>query len=333
MRFWFAGLTLFLVACSGAQQENGPHLEIILADAPADKLSDYGLFLDASGREPAERVIAYDLVNPLFSDYSDKHRHVFIPAGETAEFHESGAFSFPVGSVISKTFSYDGDLIETRLLVHKADGWHAYPYVWNDADTEAVYAPIGASKVIETTTPSGAPISIDYAVPNKNQCKTCHGLNDAVFPIGPKARNLGHQIHAWSDAALLSGVPSEFSIVPHTQDSDAPLSSRARAYLEINCAHCHREGGSASNSGLWLEWNEDSQRRLGIQKRPTAAGRATSDLLSVIDPGKPDRSIMVHRMASLEAGIAMPELGRSIVHDEGVEIVKAWIAEMEAVTD
>ena len=333
MRFEIAGLVLLLTACGGERQDGAPHLDVILAEKPAENLSDYGLFLDAGARKPAERVLAYDLINPLFSDHSDKHRYIYVPPGETARYHESDAFAFPVGSVIVKTFSYDDDFIETRLLVRKAEGWQAYPYVWNESDTEAVYTPIGASKVIETTAPTGAPITINYSVPNKNQCKTCHGLNGEVFPIGPKARNLGGQTTAWSEAGLLSGVQDDHFAVPKADDPGALLEKRARAYLEINCAHCHRAGGSASNSGLWLEWDEQSPRKIGIQKRPTAAGRASGELLSVIVPGAPERSIMVQRMASLEAGVAMPELGRSIVHEEGVSLIQAWIAEMEATSE
>ena len=333
MRYVLAALALMLAACSSEQRAGRPNLDIILADAPAKNLSDYGLFQDAGAREPAKRVLHYDLVNPLFSDHSDKHRYVFVPPGQTAKFQVTEAFEFPVGSVIVKTFSYDDNFVETRLLVHKPDGWQAYPYVWNEAGTEAVYAPIGANMVIETQAPSGAPLSINYSVPNKNQCKTCHGLNGAVWPIGPKARNLGDQTHLWSEAGLLLGVPDEHHSVPRADDAATPVNDRARAYLDINCAHCHREGGSASNSGLWLEWDEDSPRKIGIQKRPTAAGRASGDLLSVIVPGAPERSIMVQRMASLEAGIAMPELGRSIIHDDGVELIEAWIAEMEHSAD
>lgn len=329
MRRWrTAALACLLSACSG-QHSNGPDLNVILADAPAETLSDYRLFLDAGARLPAERVTRYELTNPLFSDHSDKHRYIYVPPGQTMSYHETEAFEFPVGSVIVKTFSYDDDFIETRLLVKKTRGWQAYPYVWNADDTEAIYTPIGADKVIETSSPSGEPLTINYAVPNKNQCKTCHGLNDSIFPIGPKARNLGAQPSEWALAGLLANSPEALPAVPHVDDLTATINDRARAYLDINCAHCHRAGGSASNSGLWLEWAEESPRKIGIQKRPTAAGRATADLQSVIVPGAPDRSIMVRRMASAEAGVAMPELGRSLVHDEGVALIDLWIAEME----
>lgn len=329
MRALLVGVIGILAACAGERAPDGPNMDLILADKPAKTLSEYGLFLDAGARTPAERVVPYDLINPLFSDHSDKHRFIYVPEGETATFHESEAFAFPVGSVIVKTFSYDDDFIETRLLVHKADGWQAYPYVWNEDDSEAVYTPIGASKKIETTAPNGDALTINYSVPNKNQCKTCHGKHDQVLPIGPKARNLGEQVHTWQDAGLLSGAPSDVAFVPVAHDESAPLDQRARAYLDINCAHCHRVGGSASNSGLWLEWAEASPRKIGIMKRPTAAGRASGNQLIVIEPGAPERSIMVRRMATTETGVAMPELGRSTVHEEGVALIDAWIAEME----
>jgi hypothetical protein len=38
---------------------------------------------------------------------------------------------------------------------------------------------------------------------------------------------------------------------------------------------------------------------------------------------------MIYRMESTDPGIMMPELGRKLVHKEGVELVKKWIQEME----
>ena len=34
-------------------------------------------------------------------------------------------------------------------------------------------------------------------------------------------------------------------------DQNANLDDRARSYLDINCGHCHIEGGSADTSGLY----------------------------------------------------------------------------------
>jgi hypothetical protein len=106
------------------------------------------------------------------------------------------------------------------------------------------------------------------------------------------------------------------------------LDDRAKQYLKVNCGHCHAPQGSASNSGLILDGSARSPVALGIGKRPVAAGRASGDLDFIIAPGRPDQSILVARMESTDPGIAMPELGRSTVHKEGVGLLRDWIAAM-----
>ncbi|MEM9571611.1 MAG: SO2930 family diheme c-type cytochrome [Pseudomonadota bacterium] len=309
----------------------------ILNDTPAANLSDYGLFRDASARTPSQGVVKYDLINPLFSDHTDKHRYVFVPAGQSATYQASDVLDFPVGTVLIKTFAYGDHYLETRLLIHKADGWEALPYIWNETQTEAHYAPIGKRIDIEAGV-AGADIpSFTYAVPNKNQCKTCHQNGDDVHPIGPKARNLNHsgphgmnQISDWAERGFLTGVPDQVPVMAQAFDPAEAIDAQARAYLDINCAHCHKATGSASNSGLWLDWEIRDPVKWGVGKHPTAAGRGSGDALVVIEPGKPLASIMSFRVASNEPGIAMPELGRALVHAEGAALIDAWIAQMDA---
>lgn len=325
------GFAMSLGACSApAQEVGGPDLAVILAQGPAPKLADYGLFLDDAATEPAARVLGYELINPLFSDHATKTRLVFVPEGARAQYSETDVLLLPVGSVLVKSFGYaQTGRIETRLLIHKASGWVGYPYVWNEHHTEAHYAPIGAKRDVEITSPAGQVLSFQYAVPNQNQCKTCHQAGDNITPIGPKARNLGaDQIALWSEVGLLSGAPQGIAEMPSIAVSQGTLDARARAYLDINCAHCHKSDGAASNSGLWLGWEEESAVKLGIGKHPTAAGRGAGALRRVIEPGQPSQSILSFRMASAEAGVAMPELGRRTVDKEGVDLINQWIEEL-----
>jgi hypothetical protein len=106
------------------------------------------------------------------------------------------------------------------------------------------------------------------------------------------------------------------------------VAARARAYLEINCAHCHNPAGAAANSGLFLDRRQSDPVALGIGKRPVAAGRGSGGRDFAIAPGDPDASILVYRMESTDPGIAMPELGRATVHVEGVKLLREWIATM-----
>ncbi|MEM8634151.1 MAG: SO2930 family diheme c-type cytochrome [Pseudomonadota bacterium] len=332
----FAGLIagVMLATCDG-KTSTVPDLDVILADRPAATLSAYRLFEDDG--TPASGVVPYDLINPLFSDHADKHRLVYVPGEQYASYVADDVFEFPVGSVLIKGFSYpETGLVETRLLIHKPDGWAAYPYVWDEDHTDAEYRPIGARRTIETMDPDGLPLTVNYAVPNQNQCKTCHQTGDDISPIGPKARNLDHvgpngvaQLADWTDRGILRGVPIAVHAVPSVELAEGDIAGRARAYLDINCAHCHKDGGSASNSGLWLEWTEENAVKLGIGKHPTAAGRGAGQHTFVVAAGAPEDSILIHRMASTEPGVAMPELGRTLIDEAGVAAVRLWIEELE----
>jgi len=342
-----AGMAALLAACSAASPTPpGPDMAVILAGQPAETLSAYGLFADMASGAPADGVIPYDLINPLFSDHAEKHRFVFVPPGAAAHYHDTDVFTFPVGTVLVKSFAFAPDmrapeegayLVETRLLIHREAGWAAYPYIWNEAQTDAVYSPVGERRDIATISPAGAPLTLRYAVPNQNQCKTCHLSGRDIAPIGPRARHLaldgpphGNQLDQWARAGILTGLPETVSADAGAFDPWQPLDARARAWLEINCAHCHKADGSASNSGLWLTADETSPARLGIRKHPVAAGRGSGGLFQVIVPGEPDASILLHRMASTEPGVAMPELGQSVPDPDGLALIRAWIAAMEA---
>lgn len=290
-------------------------------------LSDYGFFADVAAQRPAAGVTPYRIQTPLWSDGAEKLRFVYLPAGTKAKAQGDGLLGLPVGAALIKTFKLEGRLIETRVLLHRAEGWVALPYQWNREQTEARLALAGAR--LELTTPRGQAIS--YAIPNKNQCKECHQQGDAVVPIGPKARNLSA---AWLDsfhkAGWLDAVPKVTSRVPLWEDrarlAAAPV---ARGWLDTNCAHCHNPGGSASNSGLDLRWEQSSPVALGINKRPVAAGRGSGGLEFDVVPGHPGKSIMLYRMGSLEGGVSMPELGRATIDPDGQAVVTNWIAEMK----
>ena len=291
------------------------------------RLSDFGFFADGARQLPASGVVPYQINTPLWSDGSEKLRFVYVPQGMKARAQGDGLLDLPVGSALIKTFKLEGRLIETRVLLHRTDGWLALPYRWNAEQTNATLVLGGAR--LSARTPAGETIS--YAIPNKNQCKECHSLNGVVAPIGPKARNLSA---AWlanfRQAGHLDAVPKVTRRVPEwSQDRKVPLADAARGYLDANCAHCHNPAGMASNSGLFLNWEESDPVRFGVLKRPVAAGRGSGNLEFDIVPGDPDRSILVYRMESLEGGISMPEIGRASHDREGEAVVRRWIAEMK----
>ncbi|MES2988849.1 MAG: SO2930 family diheme c-type cytochrome [Pseudomonadota bacterium] len=303
----------------------------IVAEGYPAHLSDYGFFADLAKRTPNARVSGYGLETPLFSDYAEKERYLYLPVGAKAGYQADKPLDLPVGAALIKTFGYSQagafKPLETRLLLHRANGWVAIPYVWNASGTDADLKRAGTRIPVRFTDPSGETRSISYAVPNQNQCKDCHASNGVIAPIGVKARYLNHdgQLEKLLAAGMLDRLPKDAPRIARWDDAAVPLEDRARAYLEINCAHCHNPAGAASNSGLFLDWKQADANARGILKRPVAAGRGSGGRDFAIQPGSAEESILIYRMESIDPGIAMPELGRATVHKEGVAMLREWI--------
>lgn len=232
-------------------------------------------------------------------------------------------------------------LIETRLLVRYDNGWQAFPYVWNANQDEAFLEIAGDTRPIRLI---GSKRSEDivYIVPDANQCGACHASDHsskALRPLGPRAWQLNReisyegkvveQLDHWSSTGLLRGAAdSPVAGARWSLPGEATLEDRAKAYLDANCAHCHNPAGPADTSALQLHIDAPIDRLYGVCKTPVAVGRGSGDRPYDIYPGRPEESIMVFRMQHSDPAIAMPELGRSVVHAEGVKVISDWIASM-----
>lgn len=345
-RLFILCLTVFM----SSTQAYSVDLEALQAKRPPKLLSETGLFLDAANQVPAPGVHPYGLINELFTDYALKHRFVFIAKDQQATYRHSESLEFPIGSVLVKNFGYSNDLrnpdrdfklIETRLLIHREDGWHAWAYIWKEDQSDAILKIAGGTLPISFTDANGIARDIRYVVPNKNQCKGCHIYNGKISPIGPKGRNMDRDFpykHAtmnqwdyWRDHDLIENATStdDLSSMVNWKDENAPLDRRARAYLDINCAHCHRLEGPGSTSGLYLTYEEDNPITWGLGKRPVAAGRGSGGFDYDIDPGHAETSILYYRMFSNDPSVRMPEIGRTIQHAEGVALIKHWITSLD----
>lgn len=325
------GWLLALVAlgfAAGCQRDRvRPRLE----EPWPERLSEWGLFKgNGSTLEPSPGVLPYEVATPLFSDYAEKLRTVWMPPGAAARYDEAGVFALPAGTILSKTFLYPREgggrrLIETRLLVHGQRGWVALPYLWDEDGAEAKLEIVGAIVPVPER-------GLRYVVPNMSQCQGCHEQDKALVPIGLQARHLGEdQLARWARQGYLTGAPGPGRAPRHPrweQPGDGDLDARARAYLDANCAHCHSPKGPAASAGLDLRSSVTEARLLGVCKLPVAAGRGTGGLAFDIVPGQPEASILVYRMRSTDPGVMMPELGRTVVHAEAVELLSEWIRRM-----
>ena len=319
------------------------------------KLSELPLFKSTpiiGGQiQPRDELIPFELATPLFSDYALKARSAWIPEGAAAWSNDE-VLDFPVGTILTKTFSFPADfraptenvkVIETRLLVHQPDGWEAYPYVWDDAQQEATFAPGGRVIDVSFIDADGGTVSTQYLVPSKNQCQECHHLKGTdseqhLLPIGPKARNLNfettvngvrqNQLERFAALGKLMGLPAadQRPRAIHAFDPQAgTLEERARTYLDVNCAHCHRaEGTAGETSQLFLNYANTNRFNLGECKRPGSAGNDVGGEFDIV-PGDHSTSILWFRLQTTESGKMMPVLGRSLAHDQGAALIGEWI--------
>ena len=322
--------------------------DVILQEKFPKKLSSFLFFQDNNAQVPSEGVIPYELISSLFSDYSYKQRWVYVPQGKKANFVKDKVFDFPVGSALIKTFYYPIDerdlalgkrLMETRLLLRKTDGWEAVSYAWNETQDEAFIKKAGKTILNEWIDFEGETRSVRYRVPNKNQCKECHANNDLVNPIGPKARNLNkvfdyqdesiNQLTKWMKVDYIDAIDINLNTPVNWEDKTLSLDARVKSYLDINCGHCHSSTGGANSTGLYLDLTENRPTHRGIFKKPVATGRGSGGHEFSISPGKPEESILLYRMISIDPGVMMPESGRSLSHQEAIEMIREWIDKME----
>ena len=321
---------------------------IILQEKFPKKLSEFSFFKDTHAQIPSDGVIPYELISSLFSDYSYKQRWVYVPEGKKANFIKDEVFDFPIGSVLIKTFYYPIDerdktlgkrLMETRLLLRKNDGWDAVSYAWNETQDEAFIKKAGKTILNEWIDFNGENRSVRYRVPNKNQCKECHAKNDLVTPIGPKARNLDkvfnypdesiNQLTKWMKVEYIDKIDVELNTPVDWEDEHLSLDARVKSYLDINCGHCHSSTGGANSTGLYLDLTENRPTHRGIFKKPVATGRGSGGHQYSISPGNSEESILLYRMISIDPGVMMPESGRSLSHNEAIDMIREWIDKME----
>lgn len=341
-------------------------------------LSSYNLFADSTNPTKdvnGSKSLKYGLSMPLFTDYATKYRFVVMPEASVATFSENEVMDMPVGTVLIKTFSLPADsslrgfenetLIETRLLINRADGWIALPYRWDSEGTDATYVASGR-KFDASLTHKGESLDFKYVIPSTTDCKECHqklsqdGQGNAIAgsgkfePIGPKARFLNYelsyddgvknQLTQWKDKNMLTEVPADLSTiyaVPSFHEDDVDnlsanvwetdyINELARGYLDINCAHCHRTTGSANNYGLFLEYNRELSSQVGVCKTPVAPpGDSNIEVKvngQIVDILPGNaENSFVYERLSTDGTLKMPKIGRSLVHAEGAELIKTWI--------
>ena len=314
-----------------------------LENMPYQTLSEYQFFQGAlKNLEPEFGVVPYTLNSPLFTDYSKKKRFIWMPNNTKASYIDDNVpLDFAIGTVLIKNFYYDNVLpnnetkiIETRLMIRKNEGWTFANYVWNDAQNEALFDLDGSTVDLQWQE-NGEINTVQYRIPSGAKCLTCHKIQETPQPIGPKPRNLNlvydysedseNQLNKLVDLGYLeNALPSNITTLPNYTNTNESLDLRVRAYLDINCAHCHSEETHCAYRPMRFDYiSTEDFTNIGVcVDAETDLG---FNLGHIVEPGDARNSVLHFRLNSTEPSNRMPLLGRTVVHSEGVQLIEDWI--------
>lgn len=331
---------------SGGAPTNSP-VVVDLEHVPYATLSEYGFFVGPlANLEPAPGVLPYEVITPGFGDYSHKFRYVWIPPGSKASYVADGdPLDFSEGTVLMKTPFYPRvlpdmgrQILDTRLLIRKNGDWIFAEYIWNEDQTEAVLDMAGKNVPLTWVDDDGGTHDEIFRIPSAGECLACHAEYGERIAISPKPQNLDmvvdypegpmNQLAKWAALGYLeSGYPTTIDRVARWDDPDESLERRVRAYLDMNCSHCHNEGGFCGYRSMRFAWQESGEpASLGVCVAPDDP--IEPGVNYIVQAGNAERSMLWVRLNSTNEAVRMPLLERTVRHDEAVQLVADWINAM-----
>jgi glucose/arabinose dehydrogenase/mono/diheme cytochrome c family protein len=311
-------------------------------------LSQTGLFADLASHKAAPGLLPYALNLPAYRDHAVAERYIGIPPGPPIHIRHAhrkaellpptrsrvgiDRWNLAAGTTLIQTLSREGRRIETQISMNDKGVWRFLSYRWNDTQTDAELVPAAGAE------------TEDWRFPSRAECAACHthvtgfvpGINLAQlnrdFDYSPLGGKPGNQIAMLRDLGYLpKGYrPPAKTLTMHAPDDEsASLDDRARAYLHVNCSHCHRETGLGGRADFsLLAWLTNEGTKI-INAKPLVGMPGTDpDKARLVVPGHPEHSDVYRRMATDGPG-RMPLFGTSTVDKAGAELMRRWIEAMD----
>lgn len=318
------------------------------ADGPLPALlSQTGAFADTARLVPTAGLIPYDLIVPFWSDGATKARYVALPKGTQIGFTPDGDWTFPAGTVFVKTFELPTDAahpqvhrrLETRLLVRDDKGGvYGVTYKWRADNSDADLLPDKLIEAVQVRDRDGSTHDQSWYYPSRENCLTCHNTHTSGV-LGLKARQLNrdltypsgvtdNELRVFNHLNLLSPSVSDAQLkslptLAATTDASRSIEDRARSYLDANCGHCHRPGGTVAYF--------DARYSTPLAKQELIDGpiliNEGIDRPHPISPHDAWRSIAYMR-ANTNGDIRMPPVARETVDAQGMQLLHDWINSM-----
>jgi uncharacterized repeat protein (TIGR03806 family) len=309
-------------------------------------LSQTGAFSNTRELVPSKGLIPYDIVVAFWSDGAAKTRMVSIPDAKI-RYSRTGDWVFPKGTVFVKTFELPTDAanpnvkrrLETRLLVcDSAGGVYGVDYRWRPDNSDADLLSASQTEDIPMKTAGDGAHPQTWYYPSRPDCLECHNVNTSGV-LGVKARQLNHaytyptgvtdnELRTWNHLGLFEPRlnEAELAAVPTlapADDATRSVEDRARSYLDANCSHCHRPGGTVAYF--------DARYDTPLEKQNLIDGPVLIDQgidkPRIISPHDIWRSIAFMRVDTV-GEIKMPPVGRETIDQKGVALLQQWITSL-----
>ncbi|MBQ4915653.1 PQQ-dependent sugar dehydrogenase [Maribacter sp. MMG018] len=332
--------------------------ESSLSGSMPPSLSSTEAFEDLENMEPSTGLVPYELIESFWSDGAQKKRWMAIPnngthntAAEKISFSENGDWNFPVGTVLIKHFELPIDetdpnktkKLETRFSIKASNGsFYFATYKWNEQETDAYLLETGLEEDIPIKKANGSTAFQKWTYPSNQDCIACHSPATGGT-LGPRTRYLNsdytyeksgvtsNQLVTLSHLGILDEIiddnkTQQYQTYKALNDNNASLDEKARSYLDLNCAYCHRPGSTGDRAQFDLRlFNDLQQTNLLTAGVNTPLGISGEKILYA---GDADKSILYHRINSADPTIMMPPIAKNKVHGEAVQLIEDWINQM-----
>ncbi|WP_405383482.1 Ig-like domain-containing protein [Maribacter sp. LLG6340-A2] len=322
-------------------------------------LSETGAFTNMETLVPNQGLLPYELIESFWSDGAEKKRWMAIPnngthntSTEQISFSENDDWQFPVGSVLVKHFELPIDennpsltrRLETRFSVKASTGsFYFLTYKWNEQQTDAVLLETGLDENISVTKSDGSTEIQKWSYPSTQDCISCHnpatggalGTNTRYLnsdytyeTTGRTANQLVTLSHLGIlDETINDAATPNFQTYKAMNDPLATLDEKARSYMDLNCAYCHRPGGTGDRAQFDLRlFNSLAQTGLFDAGTNSPIGIPGE---RIFVPGSADESILYHRTNSSDPSIMMPPISKNRVDAKAVQLIRDWINQMD----
>jgi len=220
-------------------------------------------------------------------------------------------------------------------------------YNRNEQQTDAILQTDSVDEPVEIATIGGGTRTQTWHFPSNSECLDCH--NDAnKGGLGLKSRFLntdydysshdpngqvGNQLVTLSHLGILNESITDAdtpNLITNKsiQDTNATLDEKARSYLDLNCAYCHRLDNSNRANFDLRYFNSLEATELLTAGILTPLGIDPNE--KIVFTGDASKSILHHRMNSVDPNIMMPPIAKTIVDQPATDLIAAWINQLDA---